>query len=1036
VPAPRLALAPPAARRRRRTREALARALAWWLPALCVAALLLISGAAAANSRDLKWRTLQTDHFVIHYHQSEEDAAGRAARLLERAHARLSVGLGHAPFLRTQVVLTDNTDEANGFANAVPFPRMSANLTAPNSMSVLESYDDWLDILLTHEYVHVVHLDTVHGIPRLVNAVLGFGVLGKVWSPNIIQPRWMVEGLAQYEESKLTSQGRHRSTQFDMMLRMAVLERGFLSIDRVSSGANIFPHGTSNYLYGLHFMHYIATRYGSDKLRELSHVFGGQAIPFAINRAIEKVLGVDFHQLWEEFELDITRRFQGQARGIRGRGIREGKRMTYSTSSSASGQFNRHPFWSADDEHLYFYQDDGHSNPGIRRLPAMGGRIREGVGVGRQGQNLDIQRVIEVQDSASGSFVLGTQDMVFEVAQVHDFRYQWTDLVLWHGGDRNNVEALTRGNRARDPHVSPDGRTVVFSRNDAGQSRLAFLDLHTRAVVEVDPGDDRLGQVFSPRWAPDSRRVAYSGWRQGGYRDIYVYDRETQQTTRITADRFLDTEPCWTPDGAYILFASDRDDVFNIYAHELETGRVHQVTNVLGGAFEPVVSNDGTRLAYIGFSAQGYDIWTMKLDPAEFFAPLPVQDDLPQIDDPNPPLTPGLERPLSARSRRYQPIRTLYPRTLLPAVADITSSIFGTEIGATFQVTDVLGFHALTARGGYHTAFDAPIGSLSYRYSQLLPGFTFGFGRGFAQRNGFARYNYDSDPEGVQQGYRQQGYRERITQFSGQMSLPVVRHPIHTANASVGYGYTHYANLDAGGVVDPNAPASSQPEVGGLGQVDLAFTYSNLRAVKFGYGSETGRTAGVRLTVIDPHLGGKFGDLQATASYTEVIRMPWRGHQNLALRVAGGVSAGGLGRRSAFFVGGYSQQEDVIRTLLVRDPYSEAGVLRGFQPGAYGGRYYTVGNIEYRIPIADVERGLGTLPLFMRRIVAIPFSDIGGAWSSQFTRQAFKVGVGASLVLSFKLGYLDGIDLFLQYAHGFDERFGLDTFRAMVARSF
>src|SRR5690606_17779692 len=122
--------------------------------------------------------------------------------------------------------------------NAVPFPRITAHITAPGSMSVLESYDDWLDILLTHEYTHVVHLDTVHGLPRIVNAIVGFGVLGKVWSPNIVQPRWMVEGLAQVEESRLGSQGRHRSAQFDMMLRMAVLEHGFLSIDRVSSGAN------------------------------------------------------------------------------------------------------------------------------------------------------------------------------------------------------------------------------------------------------------------------------------------------------------------------------------------------------------------------------------------------------------------------------------------------------------------------------------------------------------------------------------------------------------------------------------------------------------------------------------------------------------------------------------------------------------------------------------------------------------------------------------------------------------------------------
>ncbi len=999
-------------------------------------ALLLVPRDATGNSRDLKWRTLQTEHFVIYYYQGEEDAAARAARLLERAHARLSVGLGHAPFLRTQVVISDNTDEANGVANAVPFPRLTANLTAPNSMSVLESYDDWLDILLTHEYTHVVHLDTVHGIPRLVNAVLGFGVLGKVWSPNIIQPRWMVEGLASYEESKLTSQGRHRSAQFDMMLRMAVLEHGFLPIDRVSSGANVFPHGTSNYLYGLHFMHYIATHYGGDKLRELSHVFGGQAIPFSINRAIEKVLGVDFHQLWDEFELDTTRRFQGQARAIRGRGIREGKRLTYSVSSAASGQFSRHPFWSPDDEYIYFYEDDGNSNPGIRKIRAMGGRIREGIGVGRQGMNLDVQRVVEVQDAASGSFVLGTQDMVYEVTQGYDFRYSWSDLVLWHGPDKNDVEALTKGARARDPHVSPDGRTVVFSRNDAAQSRLAFLDLHTRKVVEVAPGDDRIGQVFSPRWAPDSRRVAYSGWREGGYRDIYVYDRDSRQTTRITADRFLDTEPCWTPDGAYILFASDRDDVFNIYAYELETGLVRQVTNVLGGAFEPVVSNDGTRMAYIGFSAQGYDLWSMKLDPAEFFAPLPVHDDMPQIDDPTPRLAAGNERPLTAGSRRYRAIRTLYPRTLLPAVADISSSIFGTEIGATFQVTDVLGFHTLTAHGGYHTAFDAPLGSVAYRFSQLLPTFTLAFGRSYAQRNGFARYNFDTPSNVGQQGYRVTGYKERITQFEGRMSVPVVRHPIHAADASIGYSYAQYTNVDATDRVDPNAPASIQPEVGGLGQVDLSLSYSNFRTVKFGYGTETGRTAGVRLTVVDPHLGGRFGDLQATASYAEVIRMPWRGHQNLALRVAAGVSAGGLGRRSAFFIGGYSQQEDVIRTLLVRDPYNEVGVLRGFQPGAYAGRYYTVGNIEYRIPLADVERGIGTLPLFMRRITMIPFSDIGGAWAADFTRQAIKASVGASLVLSFKVGYLDGIDLFLQYAHGFDPKLGLDTFRAMVARSF
>jgi hypothetical protein len=205
-------------------------ALVWLL------ALWLSAGTAAANSRDTRWRTIESDHFYVHYYQGNEVAAERAVMLLERAHTRLSSGLGHSPWLKTHIKLTDHTDGANGLANTSPFPRIEAYVTAPDSMSVLEGFDDWLDILLTHEYTHIIHLDTVHGLPRLVNALLGFGVAGKVWQPNVIQPRWFVEGLASYEESRLTSHGRRRHPQFDMILRMHVLEHGFMSIPRRSRG--------------------------------------------------------------------------------------------------------------------------------------------------------------------------------------------------------------------------------------------------------------------------------------------------------------------------------------------------------------------------------------------------------------------------------------------------------------------------------------------------------------------------------------------------------------------------------------------------------------------------------------------------------------------------------------------------------------------------------------------------------------------------------------------------------------------------------
>ena len=1006
----------------------------------------LLARTAAANSRDQKWRTVQTEHFYIHYYAGSEAAAERAARVLERAHARLSVGLGHSPAIRTHVVMTDATDAANGSATVFSYPHIEANVTAPDSLSVLEAYDNWLDVLLTHEYTHIVHNDTIHGLPRVVNAILGFGVLGRVWPPNNLQPRWMIEGLAVYEESRLTSVGRRRSTQFDMMMRMAVLEQGFSSLDRISAPATIFPHTTSVYLYGLHFVHYIGTRYGHDKLREISHRNGRAAIPYSINRAVQEVLGVDFEQLYKEFELDTVRRYQAQARAVRARGIREGKRLTFSTASEASS-FSRHPIWSPDDQYIYFYGDDGHTNPGIRRIPARGGRIREGVGVGRQGMTLDVERVLEVQTSATPNFVPGTGDMVFDQYSVHDLRYIWNELYLWHPdepgalGARQNpseVEALTSGMRARDPHVAPDGRFVAFVRNDPAQSRLAFLDLHTRAVTEVAPAE-RMQQIYNPRVAPDGRKVAYSAWREGGHRDIYVYDREAATTTRITADRFLDMTPTWSPDGRYLLFVSDRDHIFNIYAHDLETGDVAQVTNVLGGAFDPQVSNDGTRLVYVGFSSTGYDLWVMKFDPAAFFAPLPVQDDLPQMDEPNPALAADGGRPTLLRSRRYQPIRTLFPRVLLPASLDLGNSGLGTDLGLSTTITDALGFHSLSGTFRQYFRFDEPTGSAAYTFSQLLPTFTVKFARSLAvfDRRG-QRFNYDHESAaGTFEPYLQTGYRERQTTVSAAVAVPIVRHPMHSASAEATYVFTRLRDLDEDReAIDPNAPVSLPPAVGDIGLFNFTLRYNGLRNVRYGYLDETGRAAFVNMSIVDRRLGGQYSDIRVDAAYTERVRMPWRGHQVLALRVAGGASAGGLGPLGAFRLGGAAQQERVIENIGRRSAFGEAGNLRGFRPSSFAGSYFLALNTEYRVPLADVERGMGALPLFLRRVTAIPFLDYGGAWDGGLTRKLLKVGAGASLVFSFVIGYRDTVDLFVTYAHGFDALRGADTLRVLVARSF
>jgi hypothetical protein len=117
--------------------------------------------AASEFPPSYRWRTITTDHFLIHFHQGEEELAAHAATIAESAHRRLVPMLGWEPRERTHLILTDNVDASNGETTTFPNNRIEVFVSAPGAdpSSEIEYYDDWLNLVITHEYTHVLHLD-------------------------------------------------------------------------------------------------------------------------------------------------------------------------------------------------------------------------------------------------------------------------------------------------------------------------------------------------------------------------------------------------------------------------------------------------------------------------------------------------------------------------------------------------------------------------------------------------------------------------------------------------------------------------------------------------------------------------------------------------------------------------------------------------------------------------------------------------------------------------------------------------------------
>ena len=81
------------------------------------------------------------------------------------------------------------------------------------------------------------------------------------------------------------------------------------------------------------------------------------------------------------------------------------------------------------------------------------------------------------------------------------------------------------------------------------------------------------------------------------------------------------------------------------------------------------------------------------------------------------------------------------------------------------------------------------------------------------------------------------------------------------------------------------------------------------------------------------------------------------------------------------------------------------GLMRGFGEGAILGQHAVVANLDYRFPILGVQRGIGTLPVFVRTVHGAVFADLGHAWTSVFRSSELRRALGAELSFDAVVGY-------------------------------
>ncbi len=151
-----------------------------------------------------------------------------------------------------------------------------------------------------------------------------------------------------------------------------------------------------------------------------------------------------------------------------------------------------------------------------------------------------------------------------------------------------------------DLRWSPDGNQIAFTMNVSQRDTFR---------IQLPPKPE------GAEWTGDPKvvtRLAYRRDRQGyvddGYRHIFVVPATGGTPRQLTDGDWNHADPAWTPDGRTILFESLRVPDWQhqwreseIYAVNVPTREIRQVTTRRGGDGNPVVSPDGRWVAYTGY---------------------------------------------------------------------------------------------------------------------------------------------------------------------------------------------------------------------------------------------------------------------------------------------------------------------------------------------------------------------------------------------------------------------------------------------------
>ncbi len=889
---------------------------------------------------DIQWKIMEGPHFDLIYNSEQQALADGYFAKAEEAWQRLNPVFSAKPE-RTVVILNDSTDLANGYATRIPYPHMMLYPVLPGPMESIAEYGDWPLEFVLHEYTHVLSFEPANGVFRVLR--WGFGT---IMAPNLLLPRWYLEGVAVEDETRLSDHGRLRSTYQDAVFRAMQIE-GNLAKYKLAEQNEIWtpnwPSGARPYLFGSVMWSQMIASSSPEIIDELHQAYGGR-LPYTIEAPLlMSKLGLNYQELYDRTIIELDRRIEKQIHDLGATAFSNDLVLPIKGKQSFA------PSISPDQKVLAFISENeiGDKNVKIIERQNLGQSFSTLVGETEVIQTLKddvLTTAPKSQDAPPGgtisrmSWFPDSKKFVYDKIHKVDPYRLISDLYVYDLTEKKSKN-LTDHLRAREPAVSPDGSHIVFVKLSGGLTQLAtILADGTQPTILYTPAlQNRLS--FPVYLSND--RILFSERDGKGFERFMVHNLKDSSTlvayARSPQVRFASL----TPKG--LIFTSSANGVNNVYISDDSFTKIRPLTHLATSAFITTYDTNLDELYFTKMTAAGNKI---SMIPMKTAAPLPsrLPSAPPLLADRYPAYSeshPNSSAPTpKAEPKDYSPLPYLWPHYWIPSFYQDTAGFY-------FQILtsgqDPLGKHRYSLQLGWDSYLGRSTGALTYinsaswwQWSLLASD----------------RYSYLITKEDV---YRDtdaallfaREFMWRDTTFSPLIGWTYKRRkfesaPLERSGPTVGVASTNIKQT----------PAQISPESGNAFQLSVAKYLPASSDLEYEQWSFQGAQFFSYLLPKRHAIMARFSGTNASRSIPFIF---------------GTTTVGG----------NYSSE--------VLPAYN---LLRGYPTGQLLGKSLYTANLEYRLPLADHYFGWNTWAFFIRRSHLALFADVGATDGRTYNQEA------------------------------------------------